>query len=199
MEKLSTEAQDLLKTVEPQPTRPTPLFAKQVHEKLEHERDIQELNEIADKNLDEYVNNLGASSEIAASLFDEFERLLKLPLVDEKTKRDDESMQEYSDRMDRLQRAKQKCQNCPHERGHHVFGDCGIGDCDCEKFVKREYVRPEHLSDRPLQGHEGLAALKAELDKSTPVSKKQNHRGDRYKNARANHPAGKGRNKKDAN
>lgn len=171
---LSKEAKDLLDTINPQPS---PLLAARRAKETELNREADRLSALVEQR------------KKAVTVKDILE--VVVPAIDERVKREDETMQEYSDRMDRLNRAKQKCQNCPHERGHHLLGDCGIGDCKCEKFVKREYVRPEHLSDRPFKGHEGLEALKAELDKAAPVSKKQNHGPKRQAQVKANSEARK--------
>lgn len=85
--------------------------------------------------------------------------------IDPNKKRDDETMQEYSDRMDRLSDSKRKCE-CDHEKGLHMFGDCGI--CECERFVKKVYAPKEHLTQKPFAQNEALKNLRKGLKDDQP-------------------------------
>jgi len=44
--------------------------------------------------------------------------------------------------------------------------------------VKKPFVRPEHLTEKPLRNHEGLAALKSELEK-VPSPDKGHYRNNK--------------------
>lgn len=85
-----------------------------------------------------------------------------------------------------------KCE-CGHRRGdHHVdvytpeeaaldqnVLDCTKKDCDCTKYKKAPYVRPEHLTNRPFAENTGLIVLKDRLTvhDGTKQAQRRNKKG----------------------
>lgn len=77
------------------------------------------------------------------------------------------------------------CKTCKHERREHVHQH-GCTNCDCEKFrSSRPYVRPEHLSTRPLQTNDDLSKLKQELDAQMRSNPKNSRKRPTPNNARS--------------